>query len=391
MPSKNTGEIRALTSLRGIAAFYIALLHFSRTAQAHAAGPIPALAPRGVLAVDLFFVLSGFIMAYTYLEGFERRGLAAFPDFLGRRIARIMPLNAALLLILSLIVVIAYQVSGQSPFPQIPYQGLGLNLLGNLFLLQGVGIGRNLNGPSWSISDEVIAYLVFPLLLAVVFHRRRIVCGLAVVFSLVVLTIMASKQPYLGMDPTDNGLRWDVARCLTEFSLGLAIYRFHRSGLYPKAFSSDPALFVIATAIIAIMLTRAGDLFAVMLFPFLIVAITRNTGRGRKLLEIKPLHFMGLISFSVYLVHDPIRPLELDLVRFLHPAPLSTPAALTFAALGALSVILPAWITYTLFELPGRTLFRRLLSGSRRPPVVAPVTTAPLGTAPVKTADAAAQ
>jgi peptidoglycan/LPS O-acetylase OafA/YrhL len=78
---------------------------------------------------------------------------------------------------------------------------------------------------------------------------------------------------------------------------------------------------------------------------------------------------MGVISYSLYLVHDPIRPLELGLVRALHPEPLTKWAALTFAFLGSCSVILPAWVTYRLFELPGRDAFRRLFKARARPPV----------------------
>ena len=70
-------EIRALTALRGIAALAVALQHFSAAAQDAASGWIPSLAPHGYMAVDFFFVLSGFIMAYTYADGFERLGARA--------------------------------------------------------------------------------------------------------------------------------------------------------------------------------------------------------------------------------------------------------------------------------------------------------------------------
>lgn len=363
-------EIKGLTSLRGIAASYVTLLHFSATAQQHAVGPIPSLAPRGVLAVDLFFVLSGFIMAYTYLDGFRREGLRAFPDFLARRFARIVPLNTAVLLILALVVTACQVTIGRSPFPHAPFQGLGFNLVANLLFLQGIGIGRNLNGPSWSVSDEVIAYLMFPLLIAMIFHRRVVVCLLAIAAALGLLAAMASQQPHLGMDPTAHGLTWDVGRCIAEFMLGLAIYRLHRAPGYERLLSSDLALLALTVAIPLVTFLRLGDLFVVMLFPFLILAIARNESIGRKILEWRPLYFLGMISYSLYLVHDPLRPLALALVQALHPAPLAKWAAVGFAALGGMSVIPVAWLTYRLFERPGRTAFRRLFDirgGSRLP------------------------
>jgi peptidoglycan/LPS O-acetylase OafA/YrhL len=370
MATTDRREIKGLTSLRGIAASYVALLHFSATAQLHAVGPIPSLAPRGVLAVDLFFVLSGFIMAYTYLDGFRAKGLRAFPDFLARRFARIVPLNTAILLILALVATVCTLAFGSSPLPHVPLEGLGFNLVANLLFLQGIGIGRNLNGPSWSISDEVIAYLVFPLLIAMVFHRRVQVCIAAIVVAIGVLAAMASQQPHLGMDPTAHGLAWDVARCIAEFMLGLAIYRLHRAPGHERFLTTDVELLALALAIPLITFARLGDLFTVLLFPFLILAIARNTGRGQRILEWRPLYFLGMISYSLYLVHDPLRPLELQLVRTLHPEPLAKWAAVLFAAAGWLSVIPVAWLTYRLFERPGRTAFRRLLDvrgGSRLP------------------------
>ena len=95
-----TGEIKSLTSLRGIAAMAVVIEHFSATAEQHAAVSVPSLVAHGYLAVDLFFVLSGFIMAYTYLGTFEAHGIRAFPNFLGKRVARIVPLNTAVLLCL---------------------------------------------------------------------------------------------------------------------------------------------------------------------------------------------------------------------------------------------------------------------------------------------------
>ena len=56
--------------------------------------------PHGYLAVDLFFVLSGFILSYTHLSSFQRNGIRAFGDFLLRRVARIVPLNVVVLLLL---------------------------------------------------------------------------------------------------------------------------------------------------------------------------------------------------------------------------------------------------------------------------------------------------
>ncbi|HYZ61677.1 MAG TPA: acyltransferase family protein, partial [Acetobacteraceae bacterium] len=75
-------ELKSLTALRGVAAMAVVLQHFSATAQEYCRVTIPSLVPHGYVAVDFFFVLSGFIMAYTYLDSFRQRGMAAYGPFL---------------------------------------------------------------------------------------------------------------------------------------------------------------------------------------------------------------------------------------------------------------------------------------------------------------------
>jgi len=89
----NNREIKALTSLRGIAAIAVVLQHFSATAQLHSSGWIPSIVPHGYMAVDFFFVLSGFIMSYNYFPLFQTDGIRAFLPFFLKRVARIFPLG----------------------------------------------------------------------------------------------------------------------------------------------------------------------------------------------------------------------------------------------------------------------------------------------------------
>ena len=96
-------EIKPLTSLRGIAALAVVLQHFSATAQPLTPHWIPSLVPHGYMAVHFFFYLSGFIMCLTYLGAFQAEGIRAFPSFLLKRVARIVPLNVFALTLLMLL------------------------------------------------------------------------------------------------------------------------------------------------------------------------------------------------------------------------------------------------------------------------------------------------
>jgi peptidoglycan/LPS O-acetylase OafA/YrhL len=184
-------EIKALTSLRGIAAMMVVTQHFSATAQSHAAVTIPSFVPHGYMAVSLFFVLSGFIMAYTYHADFALRGVPAMPSFLLKRAARILPLNTAVVIAIVAAGMASEVLLGRNIF----YDSANIvyDVLCNLLLLQGIGLGSNLNGPSWSISTEAVAYLLFPGFLAIALSRRTVIAISAAIISVGALFVMSLK------------------------------------------------------------------------------------------------------------------------------------------------------------------------------------------------------
>ena len=161
------GELRSLTSLRGLAAMAVVLQHFSATAQEYCRVTIPSLIPHGYVAVDLFFVLSGFIMSYTYYADFREQGIRAFGPFLVKRVARIVPLNMVILLLILVAGAICTRLLGRNVI--FSSNNLLFDFATNLFMLQGAGIGTNLNGPSWSISVEFMAYFLFPVFLVLIY------------------------------------------------------------------------------------------------------------------------------------------------------------------------------------------------------------------------------
>lgn len=335
----------------------VVMQHFSATAQLHAANNIPSLVPHGYLAVDLFFILSGFIMSYTYLSAFERQGSAAFGSFMLKRIARIVPLNLAVLALF----VIAAQVSLATLGRNIIYSpnaGVG-DILANALMLQGVGVGINLNGPSWSISAEFAAYLMFPLFILGAFSRHWAARRGLLAVSLAAICWLAFSHPRLGM--ATETVSENLIRCFAEFAIGMATFRLfnHADGRRRQLLGSDATCFGLMLACGALMLLRL-DLPAVLLFPFLIVSLAFNSGRATRLMAHPVLYFLGLVSFSLYLLHQMFRPVSLLIIQHWHPAPLGTGPALLFALVASLSVIPFAWLTYRFVELPGRNVVRAL-------------------------------
>src|SRR5579863_1188837 len=216
-------EIKSLTGLRGIAALYVVVFHFVIGQQF--TNPFTTLIAHGYLAVDVFFVLSGFVMTLTYNHLFEEGySLSNNIRFLGRRIARVYPLYLAG----SLCALILIRAGLLEP----PHLKLDLALLWNLLMVQSWGITESLDGPGWSISAEWAAYLLFPIFL-LVFVEHRLGRWLAAFLSfggLVLLVCLSvshvhAVSPAAVLDVHNSRYGLPVFRCLSEFVLGMLAYK----------------------------------------------------------------------------------------------------------------------------------------------------------------------
>jgi peptidoglycan/LPS O-acetylase OafA/YrhL len=354
----DTKELKSLTALRGIAAMAVVLTHFSATAQEHARVVIPSLVPHGYVAVDFFFVLSGFIMSYTYLADFHAHGMRAYGPFLAKRVARIVPLSWAVLVLLAIGGALSTALLGSNLV--YPVVNPAYDFLTNALLLQGIGIGTDLNGPSWSISVEFMAYFVFPLVLLLIYGRRPVLI-VTLLAALGGVLWIAFHLPRLGLGT--QGARDDILRCFSEFTLGVAAHRLCKWKGSAFLARDDVTMGLSLTAILSLL--ARYDLPAVLVFPFLVVSYAQNRGRASRIVQAQPFYFLGVVSFSLYLLHSPFRDVELLLFQTLFPQKVGIVAALSFAFVGGCSIIPVAWLAYVTVERPGRKLVRLLLAGKR--------------------------
>ena len=353
-------EIKPLTSLRGIAAFAVVLQHFSTTAQKLTSTTIPSLAPHGYMAVDFFFVLSGFIMCLTYLPAFQANGLKAFPAFLVKRVARIVPLNVFALVALAIFGAISHWMLKENIF--FDDTNIAFDFIANLLMLQGLGIGRNLNAPSWSISTEFAAYLLFPLLIWLMFGGRRWVAITATAVSAATLTGLAMQFPRLGL--AADGTGGQLIRCFTEFVMGMGAYILYESRKKGGGAAGDLEGGLLLTAAVAGLLAGV-DLFVALLFPFVVTAMALNRTKIASLLSGSIPYLLGVVSFSIYLVHDPFRKAMGYAVRSMYPGGVGPVTALALAFAGSLLIVPVAWLTYICVERPGRTAIRNWAESTR--------------------------
>lgn len=287
-----TGELRALTSVRGIAAWLVVLYHI-RGAIAGLPTGVEALLARGYLAVDFFFLLSGFVIWLTWHDRLRAPG--APWRFLQRRIARIWPLHAVMLAF-GLALALLLRATGRDD-PAFPLAELPLHLL----LVHNWGLTDALrwNDPSWSISCELAAYLLFPLLVMAVDWRRLPTLALTGIAAAILLALHAAMQgaPSLGTDIP----RFGLIRCLCEFATGtiLAALFLRTEG---RGSIAIPVLATVAT-VAAWALGAPETLAAPATFSCLLLTLARTAGWPGHPLEGRAIHYLGEISYATYLSH----------------------------------------------------------------------------------------
>ncbi|WP_419759121.1 acyltransferase family protein [Acidisoma sp.] len=279
--ARATGEIRALTGIRGVAAVLVVLYHFDLFHVAFSKPPTRLLA-HGYLAVDLFFVLSGFVMALTYARLFRPvMTRAAYGKFLGARFARVYPL---------------YLIATVVAFLQVHYvfHGFiepGRALLSDALMVQNLGAGwacagcgDNLLAPAWSISTEAAAYLLFPVLVSIALFRSRTAsyaAAAASVVALIALCIVPNSTRGAGLLNifSGNAPAWPLIRCLAGFMLGLVAYRVSlRIAAAQRGLGMDLALL---GALTALWLVPDADVAIVVLFPLLILRFVPTPPHSR--------------------------------------------------------------------------------------------------------------
>lgn len=353
-------DIRSLTGVRGIAAVLIVLYHF---------GNVPLLGPgtapyyrvpHGYLAVDLFFMLSGFVMAYIYRDAFRTDGVRHFWDFMVKRVARLYPAYWVIATFYLLKLALGLDRDSLSSFD-------AYDAVGNVLMLTGWGLHvYPLIGVSWAASSELGSYLLLPVLLVLMFQRGRVVSVLATVAALAAVGLIAMSG--LGsagpLDVTNGNSFLPLLRAIAGFALGLAIFRFSHllDGL--SMLAQDLLVAGLTVAIIVVGVLFHHDLPIYLLFiPF--VALLSRDGRLAQLLYGNQLvYHLGAISYSIYLMHQLFVSFTVRTARHFGATPLTyaTCVAVALAVIWLLS-----WLSYRYVEMPGRKFLIALLQPKREP------------------------
>jgi peptidoglycan/LPS O-acetylase OafA/YrhL len=351
--NKRTNYLPALTSLRFLAALHVMLYHVFPIRdlygwlQATLAYPLVNLLLRGLIyflsvgyiEVDLFFILSGFILTYTYLDEQSPRRHGA-RDFAIARIARIFPVYYCAWVFMGLYFACKILMGKAGASPEIPNSQLLISGVASLLCIQSWWpyTVESWNGPGWSVADELFFYALFASMFlsspkSQVRISTKVVCAIfASTFFAKCAVILAYYFLHLDhlsfaqlMPPFERThhpyLWWQmlIVYCpifrVSEFFLGILLARIFMAQRdagtdrgTPSIIARTPAGFVLTLYAATALLTGAWlpqlaqDLVLIPVKALVIYRLAYPVAPSTGLLSA-PMLLLGEASYALYLFH----------------------------------------------------------------------------------------
>ncbi|WP_416381018.1 acyltransferase family protein [Hymenobacter sp. GOD-10R] len=314
----NKVEIKSLTGVRGLAALFVVFHHWhyfllnNSILSPSSKHYLTILFNHGNWSVDLFFILSGFLLSITsYNEFNDNIDKTNYFNFIIKRFCRVYPIYIALAFCYFIAELLFTKHNTDI-----------LTIAVNLTLFQSLFDIKNINPLAWSLSIEWAVYFLLPIMF-VLFNKIN--SKYARVFTLYILSIsiilfitksltnpyyrnhkflldniFLLNQNYVSIITTGY---YPVLRGLASYLLGIATFSLLDSGRLKLVPNS---LFYLLT-LIQIALLFSTSLLAntvfILLIPFMLIGLTRDHSLLSKLFSTKPIYFLGEISFSLYLLH----------------------------------------------------------------------------------------
>ena len=376
LTSKPRYEI--LDGLRGVAAMLVVAYHLFET---YYGGKPDQPINHGYLAVDFFFVLSGFVIGYAYDDRWDRMSTWSF---FKRRLIRLHPM----VIFGTFFGAIMFYFGSCAEFPLInntPWWMVLLVMLWcftmiplpNTMDIRGWAETNPLNGPAWSLQWEYIANILY----AIIFRRlSKVALGICVVCFAVLTIILclnidvtgflearnwASYTVVGGWSTTPDQIQVGLTRLLYPFFCGLLISRMGNLIKVKAGFWWCSMAIVILFCMPWMGLGTEGDArwtnglyeaFCILIcFPLIVAIGAGSSVKGGKSEAIN--RFLGEISYPIYITHYPLIYMQMSWVNSHKDAPLGT--HIFVAVCIFMLAILMAYGSYKLYDLPVREWLKK--------------------------------
>lgn len=362
--------IKSLEGIRGIAALLVALYHLNIGSSYF------AVIRNGYLFVDLFFVLSGFIICATYSA--SMRNGDDFLIFIIKRIGRLWPLlvfSTIVFVLGSNAIVFAKKMAiaaGHGTLLNNPGAleyliPSAAEILSTVTFTHSLGLfdGLILNTPSWSISTEFFTYLLFAAVCLVSFGRSRIVLMALLSIGGLLVSVWASVDVHKCL--VDKGclsLTYDygLARCIHAFFLGTMTYyssRFLKLNSVAVQLSALFALYLLLTLVDHVYVAAFAFPIA---FAALVLGLSGDTGPIADALKPRLFQVLGQRSYSIYLLHMPLLLIFENISKRASGIVSSTAIVVAYVVV---LYIVSGW-AYRYIENPARARFNRFAASRIR-------------------------
>ena len=253
------------------------------------------------LFVDFFFVLSGFVISYNYVSIDNKSDLLIF---IKKRLIRLYPL-----LFYTVLIFLCFEIISPLIFPQLVnypntlIENIELTVESLLFFNSTpiIGITSGMNHPSWSISSEMISYIVYGIFTYYCTRRvKNIFSFFIIIVSLAILFFISNNTK--GIHFTGD---YGFLRGFIGFFIGALVYEFYSNKNFTiqNSFEYLITLLLILSFYFVNIINNNFTFIFPFIFGLFILFLTKTNGYISKFLEHKILRFYGRISYSIYLNH----------------------------------------------------------------------------------------
>ena len=313
---QNKTYLTNATALRGIAALLVVVFHGNEIIAPFIGTEATFWFRKLYLMVDLFFILSGFIMCYVYESFFlDSNQVNKIGVFLKARFARIYPLHFITLMVCVGCAGITYLI-GKGEYLGVVDKAINdfSALPAQLLLLNSAHLDTvfKWNIPSWSISAEWIAYLIFPFLVKPFSKFNKVQTFLAIFFITLLyagLVFWISPNKYIlfpfltaGRD-LDLTYDWGFLRGILGFTLGMCVYRLYVTNFLKSKIGSDFFLLIIVAVYSIYSHFNFSDVLAPHFFALIVLSTVYGSNGMNRFYRNSILQKLGDWSFSIYMWH----------------------------------------------------------------------------------------